>query len=148
MLGVCDLSTDGCFHPGLRRGAVVAINGHPILAIPAAMGPVFCPASSPPCCKPSWVESLLAGIIVNTGLYTINIVIMGKSTLSLNDSDTVFTALQDLLEGTPLRYAQAAGGAALCGSDCRSAAAVFEHPAGPVHPGHRQQPGHGQILLH
>lgn len=103
MLGVCDLSTDGCFTLGCAVGAVVAINGHPILAIPAAMGAGILSGFITALLQTKLgVESLLAGIIVNTGLYTINIVIMGKSTLSLNDSDTVFTALQDLLEGTPL----------------------------------------------
>ena len=48
---------------------------------------------------------MLAGIIVNTGLYTINITIMGKSVLSMNDTETLFTRLQDLLEGTPLEGA-------------------------------------------
>ena len=37
MLGVCDLSTDGCFTLGAAVGAVVAIAGHPFLSIPAAM---------------------------------------------------------------------------------------------------------------
>ena len=37
MLNVCDLSTDGCYTMGAAVGAVVAIAGHPFLAIPAAM---------------------------------------------------------------------------------------------------------------
>ena len=37
MLNVCDLSTDGCFTLGAAVGAVVAIAGHPLLSIPAAM---------------------------------------------------------------------------------------------------------------
>lgn len=102
MLGVCDLSTDGCFTLGCAVGAVVAINGHPVLAILAAMGAGILSGFITALLQTKLgVESLLAGIIVNTGLYTINIVIMGKSTLSLNDSDTVFTLLQNLLEGTP-----------------------------------------------
>jgi putative ABC transport system permease protein len=42
MLGVCDLSTDGCFTLGAAVGAVVAISGHPWLSIPAAMGAGLC----------------------------------------------------------------------------------------------------------
>ncbi len=30
MLGVCDLSTDGCFTLGATVGAVVALAGHPV----------------------------------------------------------------------------------------------------------------------
>ena len=37
MLNVCDLSTDGCFTLGAVVGAVVALSGHPYLAIIAAM---------------------------------------------------------------------------------------------------------------
>lgn len=49
------------------------------------------------------INSLLAGIIVNTGLYSINIWVMGgKSLLNLNKVDTVFARARELLEGTPL----------------------------------------------
>ena len=107
MLGVCDLSTDGCFTLGCAVGSVVAINGHPVLAIFAAIGAGILSGLITALLQTKLgVESLLAGIIVNTGLYTINIVIMGRSTLSLNDSQTVFTLLQDLLEGTPLYEAR------------------------------------------
>jgi putative ABC transport system permease protein len=43
----------------------------------------------------------LAGIIVNTGLYSINIAIMsGASLLNMNKTVTVFTKVKDLLSGT------------------------------------------------
>jgi uncharacterized ion transporter superfamily protein YfcC len=42
MLNVCDLSTDGCFTLGAAVGAVVAISGHPWLAILAAMAAGVC----------------------------------------------------------------------------------------------------------
>ena len=49
------------------------------------------------------VNSLLAGIIVNTGLYSINIAIMGNSSvLNMNKTVTVFTKMKDLLAGTAL----------------------------------------------
>ena len=87
MLNVCDLSTDGCFTLGACVGAVVAISGHPWLALQTRMG----------------VESLLAGIIVNTGLYSINIAVMGNSSLlNMNKTETVFTLSKALLKGTAL----------------------------------------------
>ena len=47
------------------------------------------------------VDSLLAGIIVNTGLYSINIAIMGGSSLlNMNKVDTVFSLMKDLLKET------------------------------------------------
>lgn len=106
MLNVCDLSTDGCYTLGCATGAVVAIAGYPILAIFAAMGVGVCSGMVNAFLQTKMkVESMLAGIIVNTGLYTINITIMGKSVLSMNDTETLFTRLQDLLEGTPLEGA-------------------------------------------
>ena len=49
------------------------------------------------------INSLLAGIIVNTGLYSVNIAVMaGSSLVNLNKTDTVFTMMKDLLAGTPL----------------------------------------------
>ena len=103
MLNVCDLSTDGCFTLGCAVGSVVAISGHPFLAIPAAMGAGVLSGFVTAILQTRLgVESLLAGIIVNTGLYTINICVMGKSTLNLNTSTTVFTMMKELLADTPL----------------------------------------------
>ena len=49
------------------------------------------------------IDSLLAGIIVNTGLYSINIAVMGGSSLlNMNKTETVFTKARDLLQGTVL----------------------------------------------
>lgn len=103
MLNVCDLSTDGCYTLGCAVGSVVAIAGHPVLAIFAAMGAGILSGFITALLQTKLgVESLLAGIIVNTGLYTINICVMGKSTLSMNDTTTVFTAMKGLLANTPL----------------------------------------------
>lgn len=102
MLNVCDLSTDGCYTLGAAVGAMVAISGHPILALFAAMGAGICSGFINAFLQTRMkVESMLAGIIVNTGLYTINILVMGKSTLSMNDTTTIFTMMKDLLKDTP-----------------------------------------------
>lgn len=103
MLNVCDLSTDGCYTMGAATGAVVAIAGHPFLALFAAMfAGILSGLVNAFLQTKMKVESMLAGIIVNTGLYTINILIMGKSTLSMNDTVTVFTMMKGLLADTPL----------------------------------------------
>lgn len=50
------------------------------------------------------VDSLLAGIIVNTGLYSINIAVMGRLFPDQHDrTDTVFSMMKDVLEDTPLK---------------------------------------------
>lgn len=102
MLNVCDLSTDGCFTLGAAVGAVVAISGHPYLAIPAAMGAGVCSGFVTAILQTKLgVDSLLSGIIVNTGLYSINIAVMGGSSLlNMNKVDTVFSLTKQLLEGT------------------------------------------------
>ena len=103
MLNVCDLSTDSCFTLGCAVGATVSIAGHPILAIFAAMlAGILSGYITALLQTKLGVDSILAGIIVNTGLYTINIFIMGKSILNMNKTTTVFTMVKDLLAGTPL----------------------------------------------
>ena len=102
MLNVCDLSTDGCFTLGATVGAVVAISGHPFLAIPAAMGAGMLSGFITAFLQTRMgIDSLLSGIIVNTALYSVNIAVMGNtSLLNMNKTETVFTKVKDLLEGT------------------------------------------------
>lgn len=103
MLNVCDLSTDGCFTLGAAVGTVTAIAGYPWLSLPAAMlaGSLsgFITAALQ---TRMGVQSLLAGIVVNTGLYSVNMMISGnKAALNMSKSRTVFSMAKDLLKGTP-----------------------------------------------
>ena len=102
MLNVCDLSTDGCFTLGAVVGAVTAIAGHPLLSIPAAMGAgVLSGLFTSILQTKMGIDSLLAGIIVNTGLYSINIAIMGGySLLNMNKTTTIFTMMKTFLSST------------------------------------------------
>ena len=104
MLNVCDLSTDGCFTLGAAVGAMVALSGHPWLSIPAAMlagslsGFVTAVLQTR-----MGVQSLLAGIVVNTGLYSVNMAITGnKAQLNMNKTATVFSLTKDALKNSPL----------------------------------------------
>ncbi len=101
MLNVCDLSTDGCFTLGAAVGAVVAISGHPYLSIIAAMAAGVLSGFVTAFLQTRMgIDSLLAGIIMNTALYSVNIGIMGGSSLlNMNRTCTVFTKLQNLLSG-------------------------------------------------
>lgn len=103
MLNVCDLSTDGCFTLGACVGAVVAVAGHPYLSILAAMAAGVLSGFVTAILQTKMgVESLLAGIIVNTGLYSVNIAVMGGSSLvNMNKTPTVFTLMKTALKGTP-----------------------------------------------
>lgn len=105
MLNVCDLSTDGCFTLGATVGAVVALSGHPVLSLFAAMLAGVCSGFLTSLLQTRMgVDSLLSGIVVNTGLYSINIAIMGgASLLNLNKTETVFSMMKKLLAGTFLQ---------------------------------------------
>lgn len=104
MLNVCDLSTDGCFTLGAAVGAVVALTGHPLLSLVAAMGAGVCSGFVTALLQTKMgVNSLLAGIIVNTGLYSINMMVMGGAALlNLKKAPTIFTLVKGLLADTPL----------------------------------------------
>ena len=104
MLNVCDLSTDGAFTLGAAVGAVVTLSGHPFLALPAAMLTGMLSGFVTALLQTRMgVDSLLAGITVNTGLYSINIAVMGRSSLlNLNSSGSIFSFASDLMEGSAL----------------------------------------------
>ena len=104
MLNVCDLSTDGCYTLGAAVGAMTALAGYPVISIPAAMlaGMVSGLVTAVLQTRMG-VNSLLAGIVVNTGLYSVNIAVMGGSSLkNLNKTATVFTMLKDRLKSAGL----------------------------------------------
>lgn len=102
ILNIADLSTDGCFTLGCAVGAQVAIMGHPILALFAAMGAGVCSGFVMASLQTRLgVEPILAGIIVNTGLYTVNLAAMGfSSNLSIFRSDTVYSLCKDIFGTT------------------------------------------------
>lgn len=103
MLNVCDLSTDGCFTLGAAVGAMVAVSGHPYLSIFAAMAAGIISGFVTAFLQTKMgIDSLLAGIIVNTGLYSINMAVMGNSSLvNMNTTETIYTVVKDALKGTP-----------------------------------------------
>ena len=103
ILNIADLSTDGCYTLGFAVGATVTLAGHPFLALPAAMlAGVLSGFVTAFLQTKLGVESILAGIIVNTGLYTVNLAVMGwSSNLSIFGTDTLLTLAKGL-SGHPL----------------------------------------------
>ncbi len=102
ILNICDLSTDGCYTLGCAVGAMLTIAGHPFLAVLAAMAAGVCSGYVTALLQTKFgVESILAGIIVNTGLYTINLAVMGfSSNISIFGKDTLFSLFESL-SGAP-----------------------------------------------
>lgn len=101
ILNIADLSTDGCFTLGCAVCAMATIAGHPILGLLAAMGAGVISGYVTAFLQTRLgVESILAGIIVNTGLYTINLAVMGfSSQLNLFANKTVFTMAKNAIGG-------------------------------------------------
>ena len=108
-LNIADMTTDGAFTLGCAVSATVAVAGHPFLAIPAAMAAGAAAGYITAFLQTKMrIPSILAGIITNTGLYTVDLAVMGfSSNVSLLKADTVFTALKPLL-GTYYRLVPAA----------------------------------------
>lgn len=102
ILNIADLSTDGCFTLGCAVGAMVTISGHPFLALFAAMGAGICSGFVTAFLQTRMgVPSILAGIIVNTGLYTINIAVMGfSSNVNLFACDTIFSLAKEKISAS------------------------------------------------
>lgn len=93
VLDIADLTTDGCFILGAAVSVTMAAKGHPLLAIPAAMLAGACAGFVTAFLQTRLgVPSILAGIVTNTGLYTVNLMVMGwSSNVSLLKTETIFT---------------------------------------------------------
>ena len=99
ILNIADMTTDGTFTLGCAVSATVAVAGHPFLALPAAMLAGAAAGSVTALLQTKFkIPSILAGIITNTGLYTVNLAVMGfSSNVNMMKNDTIFTILRDSL---------------------------------------------------
>lgn len=98
ILNLPDLTVDGSFSLGMACAAVVTISGHPFLALFIAIiaGALAGLAAGLLHTKLS-IHPILAGILVMTGLYTVNLAIMGgKANLSVVGSKTAFSMMESL----------------------------------------------------
>lgn len=105
ILNIADLSTDGCFTLGCAVGAMMTLAGHPNLAFIAAMAAGVCCGFVTAFLQTRMgVPSILAGIIVNTGLYTINLAVMGfSSNINLYGCDRVFSMAKEISDNKVYR---------------------------------------------
>ena len=99
VLNIADMTTDGSFTLGCAVSATVAVAGHPLLALPAAMLAGACAGSVTALLQTRLkIPSILAGIITNTGLYTVNLAVMGfSSNVNMMRTATLFTMVQSSL---------------------------------------------------
>lgn len=99
ILDIADLTTDGGFVLGAAVSVTLTAAGHPVIAIPAAMLAGACAGFITAFLQTRLgVPSILAGIVTNTGLYTVNLMVMGwKSNVSLLKTETVFSMFRGVL---------------------------------------------------
>lgn len=101
ILGIPDLTADGSFTLGLAVSAVFTVAGHPILGIIVAILAGGIAGSITGLLQTKMeVHPILAGIITMSGLYSVNLFIMGASSnVTLIGKDTLFTLTGNVLQG-------------------------------------------------
>lgn len=92
ILNIADMTTDGAFVLGGAVSAVCCLAGHPILAIPAGMLAAAAAGFITAFLQTKLgVPSILAGIVTNIGLYSINLMVMGSGNKSLFQAQSIYT---------------------------------------------------------
>ena len=99
VLNIADMTTNGAFTLGAAVSATIALAGHPFLAFPAAMLAGAAAGFITALLQTKFrIPSILAGIITDTGLYTVNLAVMGfSSNVSLLKKTTLFSILKPYL---------------------------------------------------
>ena len=97
LLDFADLTVDGSFATGGAVCAVAIVNGiNPILAVLLAIIAGFVAGAITGLLHTKCqIPGILAGILTQIGLYSINLRIMGKSNTPLLQSDTIFKGLSN-----------------------------------------------------
>ena len=99
VLNIADMTTNGAFTLGCAVSATLAAAGHPYLAFPAAMLAGAAAGFITAALQTKFrIPSILAGIITDTGLYTVNLAVMGfSSNVNLLKKTTLFSQLKPIL---------------------------------------------------
>ena len=101
VLAFPDLSVDGSFPLGGAVAAIMIVDGfNPWLATIAAFGAGACAGLGTSLLNTKLrINALLAGILMMVGLYSINLMIMGKPNIPLLREVTVFDQVSEWLNG-------------------------------------------------
>lgn len=99
VLNIADMTTNGAFTLGCAVSATLAVAGHPYLAFPAAMLAGATAGFITAVLQTRFrIPSILAGIITDTGLYTVNLAVMGfSSNVNLLKKATLFADVKPFL---------------------------------------------------
>lgn len=115
ILNLADLTMDGSFMLGMAVCAVVTAAGHPLLALLlGALAGSLAGLITGLLQTKIGIQSLLAGILTMTALYSVNLFIMGgRANISLYGTDTVFTLAQKLFGTTDSNITKLVAAAAI-----------------------------------
>ena len=99
ILNLPDLTTEGSFGFGTSIAAIVAAAGHPFLSLPLALlaGAMAGMVTGLLQTKLK-IHPVLSGIITMNGLYTVNLMAMGTTNLSISGSNALFKMLYACFE--------------------------------------------------
>lgn len=100
ILDIPDLSVDGTFITGCGAAAICTLYGHPIFGVFAALlAGALAGAVTGFLQTKCRIQPILSGILVMSGLYSINYKIMGNTpNISLFDKKTIFTEFSTLYD--------------------------------------------------
>ncbi len=116
ILDIADLTTDGCFVLGMAVSVSCCAGGHPFAGVILGMIAGGCAGCVTAILQTRLgVPSILAGIVTNTGLYTINLMAMGwSSNISLLKNETIFSLFKKTNTGGAWNAIFLVGMIALC----------------------------------
>ena len=94
ILNLPDLTTEGSFGFGASIAAIIAAAGHPVLSLPLALFAGALAGMVTGLLQTNLkIHPVLSGIITMNGLYTINLMAMGTTNLSIGSSNSLFRML-------------------------------------------------------
>ena len=101
ILNIPDLTTEGSFTFGLAASSILTAAGHPLLGLVGALIAGALAGSVTGFLQTKLdIHPVLAGILTMSGLYSINLFVMGgASNVTLLNNDTVFEGLSFYVEG-------------------------------------------------
>lgn len=94
VLNLPDLTTEGSFGFGAAIAAVTAAAGHPLLSLPLAIAAGALAGLATGLLQTKLkIHPVLSGIITMNGLYTVNLMVLGTTNLSIGNSNSLFRML-------------------------------------------------------
>lgn len=103
ILNLPDLTCEGSFGFGAAVAAVAASAGHPLLSLPLALLAGALAGWTTGFLQTKLrIHPVLAGIITMSGLYTVNLMVMGTTNLSIGSSNALFKMLYAGFELDPM----------------------------------------------